>query len=202
VLPLVPVIKQVIAKVGRVRCAPLLSILLIVLSAGARAQSAPDALRDNPSFWVGLEYANIRAGFPYGSNLRLSGLGGVASFSWTHHMLIEGRAQYLNWNSWNGETEQDYLAGPRYTFLSGDRVRPFAHLEVGLVHIQYPFRIGSGNMFAVVPGGGLEYRLNRRWSVRASYEYQILPVSPNFTDEPRFGILPNGVFAGFTYRVF
>jgi opacity protein-like surface antigen len=57
-------------------------------------------------------------------------------------------------------------------------------------------------MFAVVPGGGLEYRLNRRWSVRASYEYQILPVSPNFTDEPRFGIRPNGVFAGFTYRVF
>ena len=53
----------------------------------------------------------------------------------------------------------------------------------------------------MVPGVGLEYRLKRRLSLRGSYEYQILPNSPNFTNEPKFGIRPAGVFAGLTYRL-
>ena len=200
-LPLGPVTKQVTVKIAGGKWNPLMIILAILLCAAASGQSVPDGLKDNPSLWVGLDYSNMHAGFPHGSNLRLSGMGGVASFSWTHQLLIEGQVQHLNWNSWYGETEQDYLAGPRYTFLKGDRLRPFARLEIGLVHIHYPFRIGTGNMFAVVPAGGIEYRLNRKWSVRASYEYQILPVSPNFTNEPKFGIRPNGASVGFTYRV-
>ena len=120
--------------------------LLLVMSAGVSAysQSVPDGFKDNPSLWVGIEYANVRAGFPHGSNLRLSGLGGLVSFSWTHQLLIEGQARYLNWNRWYGESEQDYLAGPRYTFLRSQRVRPFARFEVGAIRVRYPFRIGTG----------------------------------------------------------
>jgi opacity protein-like surface antigen len=182
------------------RCAALFSVALICCS--AFGQTVPDAYKDNPSFWAGIEYANLDAGFPYGSSVRLSGLGGLVSFSWTHHLVLEGQAQVLNWNRWNGESEHDYLAGPRYTFLKSDRLRPFARFEIGEVTINYPFRLGVGHQFAAVPGGGLEYRLSHRWSVRGTYEYQILPDSPNFTDELHFGIRPNGAFAGITYRVF
>jgi opacity protein-like surface antigen len=54
----------------------------------------------------------------------------------------------------------------------------------------------------MAPGGGVEYRLSRKLSLRAIYEYQFLSNSPNFTNEPQFGIKPNGGFAGISYRVF
>ena len=34
------------------------------------------------------------------------------------------------------------------------------------------------------------------------YQYQILANSPNFTDEPRFGIRPSGLTAGVSWRIF
>jgi opacity protein-like surface antigen len=182
-------------------CSALLFGLAFIYSS-AFGQSVPDAYKDNPSLWAGIEFANIEAGFPYGSSVRLSGLGGIASFNWTHHLLLEAQARVLNLNRWNGESEHDYFAGPRYTFLKGNRLRPFARFEVGEVTINYPFNIGVGHQFAMVPAGGVECRLKHRWSVRGTYEYQILPNSPNFTDEPHFGMRPNGVFAGVTYRVF
>jgi predicted extracellular nuclease len=48
---------------------------------------------------------------------------------------------------------------------------------------------------------GTEYRLGHQWLVRGTYEYQFLPNSPNFTNEPKFGIKPNGVSAGISYRL-
>jgi opacity protein-like surface antigen len=114
---------------------------------------------------------------------------------------VEAHGRFLNLNSWYGETEQDYLAGPRYTFLHSLKWHPFASFQVGLVRVQYPFSIGTGTSFAMVPGGGLDYRINQKWSLRGSYEYQFLPNSPNFTDEPKFGIKPNGVSVGVSYRL-
>lgn len=154
------------------------------------------------SLWVGGEYANFKAGFPNGSSVRLGGAGAFAVFDRDHHLGLEMHARILNMNSWYGETEQQYLIGPRYTFLRRDRLRPFAYFQVGLVRINYPFNMGTGNSFAMAPGGGLEYRLARKWSVRAAYELQTLANSPNFTNEPKFGIKPSGFTMGLSYRVF
>jgi opacity protein-like surface antigen len=150
---------------------------------------------------VGAEYANLQAGFPNGSNLRLSGVGVFGNFNWNHTYGMEAHARFLNFNSWNGETEQDYLAGPRYTFLHRNKLRPFAAFNVGLVKIQYPFSMGTGTSFAMAPGGGVEYRLSHKWSIRGNYEYQILLNSPDFTNEPKFGIKPNGGLVGISYRL-
>jgi opacity protein-like surface antigen len=165
-------------------------------------QVEPDADKGKASLWAGAEFANYRAGFPHGSGLRLSGVGAFVTFNRTHHIGFEGHVRFLYVNSWNGETEQDYLAGPRYTFFMSNRWRPFADLEVGAVRIHYPFHIGTGDQFAIAPGGGLEYRVSHRVSVRGIYEYQILPNSPNFTDEPHFGVHPNGVYGGLSIRPF
>jgi opacity protein-like surface antigen len=177
------------------------ALAILFAAAPARGQSHVSAYQTGPSLWAGAEYADFQAGFPNGSSVRLEGVGGFANFNWSHAIGIEARVRFLDFNSWYGETQQDYLAGPRYTFLRNRKWRPFASFQVGMVKIQYPFGMGSGTSFAMAPGGGLEYRLSRRLAARASYEYQILPNSPDFSDEPNFGIRPNGFVAGFSYRI-
>jgi len=166
------------------------------------AQSAPSAWGAGQSLWVGAEYSYMQAGFPVDSSVHLSGIGAFVNYNWNHRFGVEGQARFLNLSSWNGETEQDYLAGPRYTFLHSNKWRPFAGFQAGIVNIHYPFELGSGNSFAVAPGGGLEYRFGRKWSIRAGYEYQFLFDKPSFTSEPSFGLKPRGASGGISYRIF
>jgi opacity protein-like surface antigen len=176
--------------------------LLTVAAAQAGAQTTPDAHRGGASLWVGAEFSNMQAGFPNGSSVRLNGTGFFITYNRTHNWGLDANMRFLNLNSWNGETQQNYLIGPRYTFLRSDKLRPFASFQVGAVRIHYPFEIGTGTSFAMAPGGGLDYSLGRKWAVRGSYQFQILPNSPNFTNEPKFGIRPNGFQAGISYRLF
>jgi opacity protein-like surface antigen len=165
-------------------------------------QSVPSAFHAGQSFWVGGEYANFQAGFPQGSSTRLTAIGVFANYNWNHALGVEGHARFFSFGGWQGEAEQDYLAGPRYTFLHNNTWRPFASFEAGLVKMQYPYSIGSQSFFTMAPGGGLEYRVNRKWRLRAAFEYQILSNSPNFVGEPQYGIKPMGGMAGISYRLF
>jgi hypothetical protein len=45
---------------------------------------------------------------------------------------------------------------------------------------------------------GLDYHVGHRWELRASYEYQF---PPNFSNEPKFGMHPNGFQTGVAYRI-
>ncbi|MFT4111194.1 outer membrane beta-barrel protein [Silvibacterium sp.] len=167
----------------------------------ASAQVAQSSTGAGQSLWVGGEYSNLRAGFPYESSYRLGGIGAYADFNWNYHISVQGEASWLRFQGFEGETESDYLAGPRYTFLHSPQWRPYAAIEAGAVRIHYPFELGSGSFFTLAPTGGLDYRLNARWSVRAQYQYQYLFHSPDFTDEPHFGIRPSGVQLGIGYRL-
>lgn len=175
---------------------------ILAAAAVAYGQSEASAFGAGQSLWIGGEYTNLQAGFPIDSSVRVSGIGVFGDYNWNHRIGLEARARFLNFGSWHGETEQDYLVGPRYTFLHSSKWLPYADFKVGLVKIQYPFSMGNGTSFTMAPGGGVERRLNRRWSVRAAYEYQILSNSPNFTNEPKFGIKPNGFSGGISYRLF
>jgi opacity protein-like surface antigen len=175
---------------------------LLAATAAAYGQSDASAFGTGNSLWIGGEYTNLQAGFPINSTIRVSGIGVIGNYNWNHQFGLEMHARFLSFGSWHGETEQDYLVGPRYTLLHSNKWRPYADFKVGLVKIQYPFSMGSGNSFTMAPGGGLERRLNLKLSARAAYEYQILSNSPNFTNEPKFGIKPNGFSAGITYRIF
>lgn len=179
-----------------------LALAGLLAAATAHGQAAHSGEEGAASLWAGAEYINLQAGFPNGSDVRLSGIGAFGNYNINHHIGFEAHVRFLNFNSWNGETQQNYLAGPRYTFLRNNKWRPFAMFQAGIVRIQYPFSMGNGTSFAMAPSGGLEYRLNHKWSVRAVYEYQFLANSPDFTNEPKFGIKPNGGFAGVSYRIF
>jgi opacity protein-like surface antigen len=175
---------------------------LAAVACAAHAQTVPDGRGGAASLWAGAEYANYQAGFPEDSTVRLAGVGAFATYNLNRHYALEMHARFLNLNSWNGETEQDYLIGPRYSFLRGEKLRPFAYFQVGMVKILYPFQMGTGSSFAMAPGGGVEYRLSRKLSVRGAYELQMLTNSPDFTDEPKFGIHPTGATVGISYRIF
>jgi hypothetical protein len=173
-----------------------------LLAGVARAQAVPSATRPNHVLWVGGEYSNISAGFPYESSQRLWGVGAFADYHLTSHIGVEAEARFLRFNSFYGETEDNYLAGPRYLAGRFGRLEPYAQCLAGLGKIQYPFAIGSGSYLALAPGAGASYRLSRRWALRGEYEYQLWPNSPNVANQASHEITPNGFHVGVAFRLF
>jgi len=172
-----------------------------LLAIATQAQVAPSAIRPNHGLWLGAEYANIHAGFPYESNQRLWGIGAFADYHVTSHIGVEADMRFLRFNSFYGETEDNYLAGPRYLVGIFGKLQPYAQCLVGIGKIQYPFQIGTGRYFAVAPGAGANYRIARRWSLTGGYEYQFWPGSSGVPGEPAHPIAPSGFHAGFAFRL-
>ncbi len=173
-----------------------------LLACTAQAQVVPSATGPGRALWVGAEYSNIDASFPYASGQRLWGIGGFADFHLVSHIAVEGEARFLRFNSFQGETEDNYLAGPRYLVRRFGKLEPYAQCLVGMGKIQYPFQIGSGSYLALAPGGGANFRLSRKWTVRGEYEYQLWLNSPNIANEPSHELTPSGFHVGIAYRLF
>jgi opacity protein-like surface antigen len=151
---------------------------------------------------VGGEYNNIHASFPYQSSQRLWGIGAFADYHLNRRIDLEALARFLRFNSFYGESENNYLIGPRYLVGTYGRFQPYGQFLVGIGGIQYPFKIGSGQYLALAPGGGVNYRISRKLTMRGEYEYQLWPGSPNFVNEPAHEIKPNGFHIGIAYKVF
>jgi len=179
---------------------------MVALAAGllinsARAQVVPDALDPPHAIWVGGEYSNIHASFPYQSSQRLWGVGAFADYHSSEKIDIEAEARFLRFNSFYGETEDNYLAGPRYLVERSRRFQPYAQCLVGIARMHYPFNIGSMQYLALAPGGGMNYRISRKLTPRGEFEYQLWPGSPNFANEPAHEITPYGFHVGMAYRI-
>jgi opacity protein-like surface antigen len=172
-----------------------------LLAVAAHGQVVPSATSSTHVLWVGGEYSYIHASFPYGSNQRLWGIGALADYHLSNHIGLEAEARFLRFNSFYGEAEDNYLAGPRYFIGRFGRIQPFAQFLTGIGKIQYPFQIGSGTYTALAPGAGVNYRFGRRCELRGEYEYQLWPGSPNFVNEPSHQIQPSGLHIGLAYRL-
>jgi opacity protein-like surface antigen len=177
------------------------ALAALAVAIAAQAQVAPSATEPHHSLWLGGEYSNIDAGFPHDSSQRLWGVGGFAGYHITSHINAEAELRFLRFNSFYGETEDNYLAGPRYVVGRFRNVRPFVQCLAGIGKIQYPFEIGSGNYPAVAPGAGADYRIAPRWSLVGEYEYQFWPGSPGIASEPAHPIAPSGFHVGIAFRV-
>jgi len=177
-----------------------LSIELLLMP--AHAQVVPSAYGPAHPLWVGAEYSNISASFPYQSGQRLGGVGVFADFHLNWRFALEGDARYLDFGGFEGSTESSYLAGPNTYFFARGRFRPYGKMLVGMGSIHYPFAIGDASYLTLAPGAGTEYRLSRRWMLRIEYEYQMWPGSPGYANEPQHELTPNGFHVGVAYRVF
>jgi opacity protein-like surface antigen len=178
------------------------ALLAALVPVGAGAQVVPSAYRETRSLWVGAEGSDVSASFPYQSGQRLEGVGVFADFNLNGRVGIEGDARFLHFGGFEGTTESSYLAGPRVFLFEWRRLRPYGKFLVGDGKIHYPFAIGDGSYLALAPGGGVEYRLSHRWTVRGEYEYQMWHDSPGFANEPDHELTPNGFHVGVAYRVF
>jgi opacity protein-like surface antigen len=170
--------------------------------APAHAQVVPSAYGPADSLWVGAEYSNINASFPYQSGQRIEGAGVFADFHLRSRISIEGDARFLTVGGFEGSTESSYLAGPRVFLFARGNFRPYGKMLVGVGKIRYPFAVGDANYLALAPGGGTEYRVSHYWALRVEYEYQIWPDSPGYANEPDHPLTPNGFHVGIAYSVF
>jgi len=162
------------------------------------AQAAPAVLGGDHTLWAGVEYSNFTPDF--GPPQRLVGVGGYVDFNWNSRYAIEGETRFLRFNDFNGEYEDNYLAGPKIFVFRHGKFRPYAKVLFGVGKINFPYEIGNGSYFAIAPGAGLDYRLTGRIILRAEYEYQFWPGAPGIAGEPSNGLKPNGFSAGFAYR--
>jgi len=171
-------------------------------SVGARSQVVPSAFGPGDALWVGAECSYVNPSFPYQSSQHLEGMGGFVDFHFNQHLGVEGSARFLELGGFEGVTESSYLAGPRYRLKWMGKFQPYAQGLVGIGSINYPFNLGSRSYLDIAPSGGVNYRLGKRWIVRAEYEYQVWLNSPGFSNVPDHPLRPNGVHVGVAYRLF
>jgi len=167
----------------------------------AKAQVAPSAFGPARSLWAGAEFSNISASFPYQSGRRLQGAGVFADYLLNDRVGLEADARFLNFGGFEGTTESNYLAGPKFFFLNGRKFWPYARFLVGAGKIHYPFAIGNASYLALAPAAGTGYRLSRSWLLHVDYEYQLWPNSPGYANEPDHPLMPNGFHIGVAYRI-
>lgn len=181
------------------------AVLFLTLPLSAIAQVAPATTGGGWSLSAGAEYSNF---LPDWGPQRLQGI--AAFFDVDHIVLrnlgVEGEARWLRFNPPQGETEDNYLIGPRYRIWRYHGLSLYAKFLLGGGWITYyPSSVGSGSYFAYAPGGTAEYQLSRRWIVRGDYEYQFWPAAPGivFTyPNPSNGLTPNGFSVGVAYKIF
>jgi len=115
---------------------------------------------------------------------------------------VEGEARFLNFltdsSSGKGISEQNFLGGPRVTYRVGRRWIPYAKFLIGGSRFHYPSFISNQSYtyttYAI--GGGVDFRLNDRWTIRpADFEHQ-------HWDFPPTGLTPWVYSAGVSYRLF
>ncbi len=182
----------------------LIGIALLLSPLSVLAQVAPATRGGGLSLSAGAEYSNFHP--DWGPNR----MGGIAVFADADNIFLrklgaEGEARWLHFNQYNGETEANYLLGPRYKFFRYHGFSFYAKFLMGGGFITYPNDIGSGSYFAYTPGATVEYRLAHRWIARGDYEYQFWPAAPGlaFTfPNPSNGLKPNGFSVGVAYKIF
>ncbi len=102
------------------------------------------------------------------------------------------RLEYRQTANVHAET---YLTGVRY-HLNLAHVQPYVKVLGGYGHFNFPYNYAKGSYFVIAGGGGVDYRLSHRWTVRGDFEYQSWP---QFTYGPMNSI---GANIGIRCRVF
>jgi len=182
-------------------------LCLILVFAGAlsalptEAQVVPAAFRGPDTLWAGAEFSLYNPSFPYQSSKKIQGVAAFADFNLYEHFGLEANARFLSLGGFHGETEQSYLAGPRYRMHSWGKLQPWAQTLTGVATIHYPFSIGTANYFAIAPAVGVNYRLRSHWLVRAAFEEQLWLNSPGYANMPDHPLRPSGVSIGMAYRL-
>jgi hypothetical protein len=168
----------------------------LILAATAHAQVEESARSRSLKLYAGAvgsvfqpDYAG--QGIAQTSPNRLYGVGAFVDADFTRWIQIEGEARWLKFNQYAGIDENTYMVGPRVPIVEYKHLMPYGKFLIGFG--SGSFLTGRTTTFAY--GGGLDYRLGKRWSIRAfDFEYESWRVSPTLS--------PYGGSAGIAYRIF
>ena len=158
------------------KLACLLGLLLVVgFSASAQDMNKVDIfggysyLRFNPG--SGAPGINMNGGAGSLAYNLTDHVAGVAEFGGNH-----GSVDGVGVNSFS------YLFGPKiYSHM--DKVTPFAQVLFGGVHASCSECSSGANSFGMALGGGVDYNVNERFSVRVvQFDYVLTRFSSSFTD--------------------
>ena len=181
----------------RLRLSSISILTLALLLAGGRslhAQALPTASGLGSQLSVGGEGSYYQ--MDYGKRY-VGGFAAYAEVDPTWRYGAEAEVRFSRLGAEESVTETTFMAGPRVTLSRHQgRIRPYAKFLVGVGKINFPFNYATGSYLAYAPGGGLDYVINERWTVRAvDVEYQNWP---KFT----YGALnPCGISVGVAFRL-
>ena len=139
------------------------------------------------------------AGYPfaYTSPNRLYGPGAFVDVHFSRWLQFEAEGRRLRFNQfhqpdstiYNGQNT--YLVGPRIPIVTFHRITPYGKFLIGIGN--GPFL--DGNALVLAYGGGVDYRLTHRFTLRAiDFEYQQWQVNPT--------LYPYGGSVGISYKIF
>jgi len=136
-------------------------------------------------------------GFAQTSPNRLYGVGGYVDARFSRWVQPELEVRFLRFNEYTcnhqcaGIDENTYSIGERVPIMTFHKFTPYGKVLVGLGTGSFL----NGNSFVLTFGGGVDYRLNRRFTLRAfDFEYQQWRVTPT--------LWPYGGSVGLSYKIF
>lgn len=141
---------------------------LSLSGAAAFAQETPKV-----DIFAGYSYVRANPGPRSGDSFSLNG--GSASLTYHIKDWISGVADFGGYHNGNilgtgtDGTLSTYLFGPRVSYRSYRRFTPFAETLFGVARANARISgtgLGSQNAFGMALGGGVDYRINNRFSLR------------------------------------
>jgi opacity protein-like surface antigen len=174
----------------------LLCIVLFATAVAGHAQVVPAATSNSLTLTAGgfgsafqPDYAG--EGIAQASPNRLYGFGAFVDAGLNRWVSVEAESRWLRFNEYLGINENTYLIGPRVPIVTYHRLTPYGKFLVGLGNGSFL----TGSTFVFSYGGGVDYRLSRKLTVRAfDLEFQQWKVTPT--------ISPYGGSIGIAYHIF
>jgi hypothetical protein len=190
----------------------LLTASSLLFASSLAAQSAPSATSRAMSIHVGggistfnPDWGCVNASVFTCWDRHLTGITAIADAN--HVVLsrlgVEAEARWLHWGGpGNGLVQSNYLVGPRYRLLRVDRFSAYGKGLLGESWMTIPGGYGSRRYFTFSLGPTAEYKVSKRLSVRADYEYEIWPQFAGISTLPNHKLTPNGFTFGATYKIY
>ena len=169
---------------------------MLTAAVSARAQVVQSAEGRKLKIYAGGEASAFQPdyagqGVAQTSPYRLYGVGAYVDANFTRWIQIEAEGRWLNYNEYASIGESTYMIGPRVPIVEYKRFTPYGKFLFGMVG--GTFLTGRAASYAY--GGGLDYRLSRRFQIRCfDFEEQDWRVTPS--------LHPYGASIGVSYRVF
>jgi hypothetical protein len=169
--------------------------LLFSAASALKAQVVPSATAGGFTLDVGAlgsafqpDYAG--EGIAQTSPNRLYGPGFYVDAHFTRWVQLEAEGHWLDYNQYLGINEHTYMIGPRVPIVTYHKFTPYGKFLIGMGGGNFL----TGHSFIIDYGGGVDYRLNRRFTVRCfDFELQRWQLTPT--------LYPYGASVGISYQL-